>query len=338
MKVKKWLSGLAGVISIISGCSGEAMNKETTEFEWYAVATAPRDYPMEVINGTFFYQGQSQGVDIPSGGTLTQGWGVSTSVYLIGPKFKPLPDRVRLRFYSYAENRFFEGHFQLPYDEILKLFQYQLRQEPDRPYSSFLIGIAPGGAVSVWIKGPRTTEVFFGQANEIEMTPQAAFKLPFTSKEQSDKYVADALAESVTPEQLAEIKANGAPVGMWERYRNLYKWVPVYKDHKSPSKADMPVSFLNGEAYWLPTQFDEEMRNTPKPLPQTLKFRAGTESASVYYVIEFEPIELMGAFEKLGANGELVFIEFDPQIPAENIKIRVYNETESVELKKFNVE
>lgn len=61
MKVKEWLSGLAGVISIISGCSGEAMNKETTEFEWYAVATAPRDYPMEVINGTFFYQGQSQG-------------------------------------------------------------------------------------------------------------------------------------------------------------------------------------------------------------------------------------------------------------------------------------
>lgn len=55
MKAKRWwLSGLAGFISALSGCGGEVMSKEVTEFDWYAVATAPRDYPMEVVNGTFF--------------------------------------------------------------------------------------------------------------------------------------------------------------------------------------------------------------------------------------------------------------------------------------------
>ena len=84
MKAKRWwLSGLAGFISVLSGCGGEAMSKEVTEFDWYAVATAPRYYPMEVVNGTFFYKGQDYGVTIPSGGTLTQGWGCLPALTLL---------------------------------------------------------------------------------------------------------------------------------------------------------------------------------------------------------------------------------------------------------------
>src|SRR5690606_20888049 len=109
MKTKSWLlSSLAGFISVLSGCGGETMSKEVTEFDWYAVATAPRDYPMEVINGTFYYKGQESGLWIPSGGTLNEGWGESASVYVVGPEFKPLPDRVEVKFYSYTENQFYQ--------------------------------------------------------------------------------------------------------------------------------------------------------------------------------------------------------------------------------------
>lgn len=90
------------------------------------------------------------------------------------------------------------------------------------------------------------------------------------------------------------------------------------------------------------------LANAPKPLPAQLKFRAQvTKEESKYYVIDFEPMELMEAFEKLGANGEKVFIEFDPQIPVTNMKIRIYNDTqpkderaprEYIELKKFKVD
>jgi hypothetical protein len=45
----------------------------------------------------------------------------------------------------------------------------------------------------------------------------------------------------------------------------------------------------------------------------------------------------MSAFEKLGAHGEKVHIEFDPQIPRQNMKIRVYNDKESIDLKKIKV-
>ncbi len=350
MMVKRWwVMGLLSFISFLSGCDGVTMNKEVTNFEWYAVATAPRDYPMEVTGGTFFYKGQDRGVYIPSGGTLTQGWGESSSAYVGGDEIPPLPDRVEVEFYSYAENEFYKAAFSLPYDEILAKFQQQLRDAPDkRNYSHFLLGIAPGGAMSVWIKGRRTIEVYFGQAEKVERAPSTAFDLPFKSKEQSNHYVESALAESVTPEQLEYIKTYGAPIGTWARYRHLYKWVPRYKAGKDVTDPEMPVDFLNGESYWIPTHFSDEYANTPKPLPSHLEFGAkATPDTDPYYIIDFEPFELMQAAEKLAANGETIYIEFDAQLPTENMKIRLYNDTkpkdsqdekEYIELTKFQVE
>ena len=181
MKVKGWyVVGLLSFLNIFSGCGAATMNedpKQVTHFKWYAVATAPHDYPMEIISGTFFYKGMNAGVPIPSGGTLTTGWGNSASAYVGSDEIPPLPDRVHVKFYSYAENKVYEAEFVLPYETILAKFQQQLKDSPDkRNYSSFLIGIAPGGAISVWMKGPRTTEIYFGQAKKIEVTPSEAFE------------------------------------------------------------------------------------------------------------------------------------------------------------------
>ncbi|MDZ7923369.1 MAG: DUF2931 family protein [Marinagarivorans sp.] len=322
---------------------------KVTHFKWYAVATAPKGYPMEIISGTFFCKGMNAGINIPSGGTLTTGWGKSASAYVGSDEVPPLPDRVRVTFYSYAEKQVYEAEFDLPYDDMLAKFQQQLRDAPDkRNYSHFILGVAPGGAVSVWIGGPKVIEVFFGQAKKIEKTPSATFDLPFQSKEQSDDYAYGALVDSVTPEQLAHIKAHGVPIGTWARYRNLYKWLPVYKSGKPVTDIEMSVDYLNGESWWTPTHFNDELANTPKPLPLHLEFSAqATKEDNPFYIIDFEPVELMEAFEKLGANGEKVFIEFDAQVPVTNMRIRVYNDVEPkddktpkefIELKKFKVD
>lgn len=69
----------------------------------------------------------------------------------------------------------------------------------------------------------------------------------------------------------------------------------------------MPVNYLNGESYWEPTIFDEEKKNTLKPLPRELEFSVDMGDESILYIIKFEEFELMEAFEKLGANGEKVY-------------------------------
>ena len=341
MKVKHLLtSGLVVLVSFISGCGDKAMSKDikkTTEFDWFAVATAPRDYPMEVISGTFYYKGEDFGLDIPSGGTLNVGWGLSMSSYDIGPKFKPLPDRLEVTFYSYAERQVYRGSFVLPYEKILALFQQSLKDFPDSPYGEILLGIAPGGIVVVWLVGSVRTEVFFSQAEKIELPPNAAFGLPFQSKEQADHYIESALAESVSQEQLAYIKKFGPPFGAWNRFRKLYKWTPVYKDGKVPYRGEMPATFVNGEFYQIPTQFTDEYANTPKPLLKETNFRAGGPHGPVYEIY-FDEMEIIEVFERLGSNGELVYLEFDPQLPELKMKIRAYNDKESIEFKKVKVE
>lgn len=102
----------------------------------------------------------------------------------------------------------------------------------------------------------------------------------------------------------------------------------------------MVTTYLNGEWNFMPTIFTEEMASTPRPLPRHMEFSVNVGNESLYYIITFEEFELMEAFEKLGANGEKVFIEFDAQSPRENMKIRIFNDREPkeiIELKNFYV-
>ena len=325
---------LVAACCFLLGC--DAPIPKATTFDWFAVATAPRDYPMEVIRGTFYYKGEDYGLDIPSGGTLNVGWGLSMSAYDVGPKFKPLPDRLEVTFYSYPERQVYRGSFELPYEKMLELFRDRLKNFPDKPYGEILLGIAPGGVVSVWLSGYVTTEVFFAHAEKIELSPNAAFGLPFQSQEQADHYIESALAESVTPEQLVYIKKYGPPFGAWDRFRQLFKWAPVYKDGKLPHDKELPGDFINGEQFKISAQFTDEYANTPKPLLRWTNFRAGGPQGPIYEV-DFDEMELIEIFEKLGGNGELVYLEFDPQLPHLQMKIRAYNDKESIEFKKVRV-
>lgn len=98
----------------------------------------------------------------------------------------------------------------------------------------------------------------------------------------------------------------------------------------------MPATFVNGEFYKIPTQFTEEYANNPKPLLKETNFRAGGAKGPVYE-IEFDEMEIVEIFEKLGSNGEKVYLEFDPQLPELKMKIRAYNDKESIEFKKVKV-
>ena len=339
MKVKTFLTGsLTGLCIFLTSCGDDAMSKNAMEFDWHATESAPEHYPMEIIRGTFYYKGQDHGLYIPSGGTLYAGWGQMNSRHVTGPDKKPLPDRVDVIFYSYTEKQFYRAQFDLPYERILALFRQAYAEEPRDPYySAIMLGIAPGGAVSVWLKGYKITEVFFGQAEKVNIDPGDGFGLPFDSKEESDAYIEGILTDSLNESELKSLQKNGVPFGTWARYRNLYKWAPVYPEGKLPRKSEMTVDFLNGEMYVVPTIFNEEMIDTSRPLPRALHFSVVMGDEAVMYMVKFEEFELMNAFEKLGANGDKVYIEFDAQVPRHHMKIRVYNSEESIELKKVRV-
>src|SRR5690625_7837107 len=96
------------------------------------------------------------------------------SSHIVGPELKPVPDKLHIKYFSYLEDQCYEGNFDLPSDEILSLFREGSRNTDEPNYYRIMVGVAPGGAVSVWLKGEiKTTEVFFGKAEPAEGEPMA---------------------------------------------------------------------------------------------------------------------------------------------------------------------
>ena len=321
---------IMGLLSLLAA-SFPAMSKD--QYEWYATECAPKHYPMQIIRGTFIYHGEKErGLYIPSGGTLTKGWGDPISDHAVG-KFKPLPDRLDITFFSYAEKQFYRGQFDLPYEKIKKLFEDGFDDgKRHETYGRIMTGIAPGGAVAVWLLGAVTVEVLYGQAQKVDLDPSRAFGVPFKDKEDSDEYIAKQLPNSLKPEEIESLKKNGIPFGLWARYRNRYNWKPVIVKAEAPD--GMSAHFLNGEsiADWYP---DKEPAASLRPVIQRISFMTSVNGKKVAIQAEFDELETMAAFEKLGSKGEKVYLEFEPQVPRANTRIRLYNDKESIELKKF---
>src|SRR5690625_444757 len=113
----KFPSKLASALMVLltAGC-GAADSSD--KFDWKATESAPKNFPIQIINGTFIYHGRSDGAGlyVPSGGLLDKGWGEMISSHIVGPDLKPLPDRLKITFFSYLEDQFYEGVFDLPYE------------------------------------------------------------------------------------------------------------------------------------------------------------------------------------------------------------------------------
>jgi len=70
-------------------------------------------------------------------------------------------------------------------------------------------------------------------------------------------------------------------------------------------------------------------------VPERLSFMTAVNGRKVVIDPVFDELETMAAFEKLGGKGEKLTLEFKPGLPAANTRIRLYNDKESIELKKF---
>ena len=316
------------LLLILTWCSN-VMSDNVTKFEWDSTESAPKLYPMKIIKGEFMYKGEiDRGLYIPSGGTLVDGWGNPVSSHVTGDKYKPLPDRLKITFFSNAENQFYQGEFKLPYDNILALFKEGVEMNQEYPvYSSIMAGIAPGGAVSVWVIGSGDyKEVFFGQAEKIDLDPGSAFALPFESEADADAYITKQLVNVLEPEQIASLKKNGIPFGLWARYRNLYKWEPVLSKEFDLTYVDF--EYLNGER-------NEISGMVERPVPKEVAFKTIIDNKRRIFIVKFDEFEIMDAFEKLGSNNQKVYLEFEPRLPRDVTKVRIYNDKESIELKEY---
>jgi hypothetical protein len=335
-KITTTLIALLLFFSSAGYCSMFSKNK--TRFDWLASASAPRNYPMKIISGTFYYHNDKGGLYIPEVSSINAGWGVSSGVHVVGEEFKALPDRLDIRFFSYAENKMYHGSFDLPYEKILMLFKEGVAQDKDNPrFQKIVAGIAPGGAVAVWAMGSETREVFFGKADAYEGTLTDSLNNTVDEGEEREDYVNRALQDCLTPEQITDIKKNGIPFGLWDRYRKQYHWQPTFVQEQRPKYVD--TVFYTGENYKIYFPLEETITKGTQPVPGNISFGYFFKEKAweMFFTIHLDEAEIFSAFEKLG-DSEMIYIESDPKLPKGLTTLRVFNNKQSIALKKFRIE
>lgn len=278
----------------LSACGEKIFGEKTmTEFDWLASESSPKYYPMEVIKGTFHFQ-QGGGVYVPSGSFIYElPWGEYHSVHISGAALKPVPNQLSITFFSYTENKFYQGEFDLPYDKILTLFQeqyYSTKEQGLTRYSTITAGVSPGGGVAVWLNGlNRNTQVFYGKAKEVQLS-WSVMEIEDVIR---NDYVKEIVAESIPAEDYKEIQDHGVPLERWDNYQQRYHWqLNLLTDNRAP-KLVKEISYVNGEVdyffYPLSDDIAKQTRAVPKYLYYSWKTPEG-ELLDIHYTFDVDEI------------------------------------------------
>lgn len=338
-----WKIWALSLLLLLTG-GGTAMSADQTSFDWKASDSAPEHYPMQIISGTLRYHGDSNGAGlyVPGGGVISHGWGRMNSAHITGPDLKPLPDKLDITFFSYLEDQFYRGSFDLPYDTILSLFQEE-EAKPKRKTMDgkelpndyrIIVGVAPGGTVAVWMRSQGTKELFFGKAQKVEMDFTKAMDFPAAKR---TEYVRKILESEVTSEFLTSIRKNGIPFTKWADFRKTYNWTPMFAVSNPPKKIGISLFSGEGDDYTFP--LDKTFTAIGHRVPSRIDFSYAIngQGAGYYYIIRFDEAEILGAFNRLSAKHLPMQLEVDPKYPKEQTQVRLHNGKEAIPLKKFTV-
>ncbi len=318
-----------------------------TKFDWQASEGAPENYPMELVAGRLSFP-DNNSLYIPNGVTLHHGWGDGRSSHIVGPDLKSLPNRLSVTFFSYTENQFYDGTFALPYDRILALFQaghYSPKEGEHITYDEITTGIAPGGAVSVWVSSlDRTVEIFFGQAEKSDTDWGAINDNPNITREE---FIKIEIEDSLSPEALEALRENGIPFGRWADYRPRYAWQLSVTGFQMRNARVSTVNYFNGERDYLdvrPEVLSEEpgdknavTETRAVPRKMTFVWARPVGVQDLLFKVNFHPGEVFAAFKQLGSEQQPLQLELRIAVREDkksHFVVWLHSEKESLELKR----
>ena len=249
-------------ILLLSNCS--FMDEK---YEWGAGISTEIGFPVRI------YAGRVGDVSIMASFTASfdspdDGWGVGTQE---GSMMKQLPKDIDIVWYSYVEDCFYRVKADLDYPKLLKLFREGYKDRARNleafpkgygveTFNTFVVGLAPGGVLVVWIEGPM---------RQIEIGRFQAEKINLKQPEDLDDHDALIFSEQERKETLEDehfrpkhIREKPTPFGLWDDYRDIkYPWYPTFEFYKGAKIGDVFIEYFNREMW--DTFYDEMTLETP---------------------------------------------------------------------------
>jgi len=336
------LIALFSLLTTTFSCQNvQVKDKKMNKIEWSATRCAPKNYPVEILHGYFAFREEK--IYIPSRGSANNGWGNSGPTHIIGDVLKPIPERLVIQWFSFVEDKFYQGDFSLPLETLTKLFNSDLDtylSTGKSKYNELNIGLAPGGLVVVWISdGGTQTEIGKYHANEVQLTMK---ELNPNGIQDREAYINLVLKEDVESNILKEIRENGIDYVKWKDYRKKYQWRPLIK-----FEGNGKLDYLGFHSYSaereivLAESYKKDNNYKNRAILKKMSINWHDENDNSFGAqLYFNKKEIFDAYNKLFNEKQAEHAELVFKIDKYNSHIQIFlkNEQDFIELKKMKVE
>lgn len=210
------------IFSQLLGC--EKIKNMDEKYDWLTLTVADMGYPMEIRNGSFYNEKGEDIAGIPADMYLSsQWWNGDSGVVIAGEQYRDIPASMKIKWFSYAEDKFYEGDFKLDYEKISAHFKKGLKCEDGTGnYKYIKVAIAPGGQVFLYLIGGNNVCIGSYLAKEVFVSD---FKeeMGYTVDETRDQFLVDFIAkmQQQTQKEIAEHKINTT---IWNDINKKYPW------------------------------------------------------------------------------------------------------------------
>ncbi len=310
------------------------------EYRWDVSESAPKEYTVKIISG-FLEAADGYKKDIPSRVVLNNGWGSGRSNIAGGREIMPLPKRMEVTWFDYRADTFYHGAFDLPFEALQKYFS----SPEKRPYADefdesasgrFIVGLAPGGFVVVWLSWSNHYRVVFtGKGVPVEGIPwSAVHENPTATKER----IMEVILQEISEDSSDSPHLND-PI-YWERlHTELYSYdIKIEADYTPYS---VGAAFLNSTVYDYYSD-NQQWREDDHSVLTGLSFEFFLPNRiPVVSIDNINSDEMYAALRKLSKPGDdslEVVIKIEGSLLEGweyTPKIFVQNKDESIEIKEF---
>lgn len=200
-----------------------AQKSTMNKYKYDAGIGTPENFDIDTYQQVFYSENNEMipinGMGVQLGGM----WG-SGGDFVVGDEMKKVPQLLKIGYYSYIENKFFEGEFKLPKDDIEKLLQektvnpFNGLKEPK--YNYFSVGVALNGVTVLWIKGNENQKEI-GHFQALEKHYDKFSDVIDDDRNQQEIY--EGWFKNYSEDLKKQIASNSLPYGRWDLYRKKYK-------------------------------------------------------------------------------------------------------------------
>ena len=323
--MRPFLALLLGLAGALTACQSQppksptmpTMDNFQTEKFYLSAAPASADgYPTRIIEG-YFKRSDGKTFHVPALHYMEGSWGASGIGEVSGDQNQPAPDSLHLQWFSYTEDKFYEGNFLLPqrriYD-LLKAGWYNTDERVHDTYDELTVCPVPGGVAVVWLTGNQMkTLVGRFQARELYYDWRVYSIQPETRAQ-----TVQARQAELSPAVRQQIAAGTISSRRWDTYLKTYPWrlevtmqtgISDQPQSEPLTLYDHYIRYLNAEQSTYPPTPDRAPYNQallttqPRPVPKYFGLFVKNKYGEKHEirVDSLDEAETLAAFQTLAA-------------------------------------